>query len=79
MLADYCYLLLGFFVCGLSCICFSETEGLDALFRADHHAQYDKYLTVDLSTMVPHINGPFTPDRATPIHKFAKAGIFQSR
>jgi len=28
---------------------------------------YDQLIEIDLSTLEPHINGPFTPDRATPI------------
>lgn len=33
---------------------------------------YDKVIEIDLNTLEPHINGPFTPDLATPISKFAK-------
>jgi aconitate hydratase len=28
---------------------------------------------IDLNTLEPHINGPFTPDLATPLSKFAAA------
>ena len=28
---------------------------------------YDKLITIDLSVLEPHINGPFSPDIATPI------------
>ena len=31
---------------------------------------YDQVIEIDLSTLEPHINGPFTPDLATPISKF---------
>lgn len=34
---------------------------------------YDQVIEIDLSTLEPHINGPFTPDLATPISKFAEA------
>eukprot|EP00124_Ichthyophonus_hoferi_P002656 Ihof_evm8s190 gene=Ihof_evmTU8s190 len=34
---------------------------------------YDKIVEVDLSTLEPHINGPFTPDRSFPISQFAKS------
>ncbi len=34
---------------------------------------FDEVITIDLSTLEPHINGPFTPDLATPISEFAKA------
>ena len=33
---------------------------------------FDEVITIDLSNLEPHINGPFTPDLATPISKFAK-------
>tara|TARA_Y100001935_G_scaffold254489_1_gene263703 strand:+ start:987 stop:3239 length:2253 start_codon:yes stop_codon:yes gene_type:complete len=31
---------------------------------------YDQVIEIDLSTLEPHINGPFTPDLATPISQF---------
>lgn len=34
---------------------------------------YDKIIEINLSELEPHINGPFTPDRATPISKMKKA------
>jgi aconitate hydratase len=34
---------------------------------------FDEVIEIDLSTLEPHINGPFTPDLATPISEFAKA------
>ncbi len=41
------------------------------------YAQPDKYfdqvIKIDLSTLEPHVNGPFTPDLAWPISKFAAA------
>ncbi|MBI1319334.1 MAG: aconitate hydratase [Candidatus Hydrogenedens sp.] len=30
---------------------------------------YDELIEIDLSTLEPHWNGPFTPDRATPVSK----------
>ncbi|WP_185873303.1 aconitate hydratase [Blattabacterium cuenoti] len=33
---------------------------------------YDKVIKIDLSTLEPHINGPFTPDKSTPISKMKK-------
>ncbi|SCO77862.1 related to aconitate hydratase precursor [Fusarium oxysporum] len=39
-------------------------------FKADEGAEYDEVITIDLSTLEPHINGPFTPDLATPLSKF---------
>ncbi|KAH6674650.1 putative aconitate hydratase 2 [Halenospora varia] len=46
---------------------------LGNLLRADEGAQYDELITIDLSTLEPHVNGPFTPDLSTPISKFAEA------
>src|SRR5437763_952605 len=43
------------------------------LLRADKNAEYDKVITIDLSTLEPHINGPFTPDLSTPLSKFKEA------
>jgi len=34
---------------------------------------YDKVIEIDLSTLEPYINGPFTPDAAHPISEFAQA------
>ncbi|CAH6719122.1 homocitrate dehydratase, mitochondrial [[Candida] jaroonii] len=39
---------------------------------ADADAEYDKVIEIDLSTLEPHINGPFTPDLSTPISKFGE-------
>lgn len=33
---------------------------------------YDRVIEIDLSTLEPYINGPFTPDAATPISQFAE-------
>lgn len=33
---------------------------------------FDQIIEINLSELEPHINGPFTPDRATPISKFAE-------
>ncbi|KDQ11211.1 hypothetical protein BOTBODRAFT_35511 [Botryobasidium botryosum FD-172 SS1] len=40
--------------------------------QADQHAEYDQVIDINLSELEPHINGPFTPDLATPISKFAE-------
>ena len=34
---------------------------------------YDQLIEIDLNTLEPHINGPFTPDLATPVSEMAKA------
>lgn len=36
---------------------------------------FDEVIEIDLSTLEPHINGPFTPDRAIPISKFKEEVI----
>ncbi|KAI0776763.1 aconitate hydratase [Trametes elegans] len=41
--------------------------------KADEGAEYDQSIEINLSELEPHINGPFTPDLATPISKFASA------
>jgi len=41
--------------------------------REDEGAEYDELIEIDLNTLEPHINGPFTPDLATPISKFKEA------
>ena len=45
----------------------------DALLSADSNAEYDEVITIDLSTLEPHINGPFTPDLSTPLSQFKEA------
>lgn len=40
---------------------------------ADPEKYYDQLIEIDLSTLEPHINGPFTPDAAYTISEFAKA------
>jgi aconitate hydratase len=39
----------------------------------DEGAEYDQLIEINLSELEPHINGPFTPDLATPISKFKDA------
>ena len=40
---------------------------------ADPASYYDQLIEIDLNTLEPHVNGPFTPDLAWPISNFAKA------
>jgi len=42
------------------------------LLRPDEGAQYDRLVEINLSELEPHVNGPFTPDLATPISKLAE-------
>ncbi|CAI7631780.1 unnamed protein product [Penicillium pancosmium] len=46
-------------------------SGPKNLLRADTEAQYDQVITINLSELEPHINGPFTPDLSVPLSKFA--------
>ena len=41
--------------------------------KEDEGAKYDELIEINLSELEPHINGPFTPDLATPISKFKDA------
>ena len=41
--------------------------------KEDEGAEYDELVEINLSELEPHINGPFTPDLATPISKFKDA------
>lgn len=40
---------------------------------ADPAGFYDQLIEINLSELEPHVNGPFTPDLAWPISKFAEA------
>jgi aconitate hydratase len=41
----------------------------DAEVYASPEKYFDQVIEIDLSTLEPHLNGPFTPDLATPISK----------
>jgi len=40
---------------------------------SDPQKYYDQVIEINLSELEPHVNGPFTPDLAWPISKFAEA------
>jgi len=40
---------------------------------ANPEAYFDRVIEIDLDTLEPHVNGPYTPDLAWPISKFAAA------
>ncbi|GAB1730594.1 Aconitate hydratase [Hortaea werneckii] len=44
-----------------------------AELHEDEGAPYDELIEINLSELEPHINGPFTPDLATPISQFKEA------
>ena len=58
----------------------SSTYWPEMTMIANPDAYYDQVITIDLSTLEFHINGPFTPDLATPISQFGdlakKSGIW---
>merc|ERR1719289_342555 len=43
-----------------------------ALLSPDPGCHYDEVIEIDLNTLEPHVNGPFTPDLATPISKLGE-------
>lgn len=45
----------------------------DAEAYANPGEYFDQVIEIDLSTLEPHINGPYTPDAAWPLSKFADA------
>ncbi|MBL8000017.1 MAG: aconitate hydratase, partial [Candidatus Kapabacteria bacterium] len=45
----------------------------DAEVEANPEAYYDQIIHIDLDSLEPHINGPFTPDKALPISEFVKS------
>ena len=45
----------------------------DAQVIANPSQYFDQIIEIDLTTLEPHINGPFTPDLAWPLSQFAKA------
>lgn len=44
----------------------------DVLLSADRGCEYDNHIHIDLNTLEPHVNGPFTPDLASPISKLGQ-------
>jgi len=44
----------------------------DPEVTANPSAYYDQVIEIDLSELEPYINGPFTPDAAHPVSKFAE-------
>jgi aconitate hydratase len=47
----------------------------DAAVYADPEKYFDQVIEIDLNTLEPHLNGPFTPDLATPISKMKEAAL----
>jgi len=57
----------------------SLADGVAEHLKGDHEAYespekyFDQVIEIDLNTLEPHVNGPYTPDLAWPISKFAQA------
>ncbi|KAF9650664.1 aconitate hydratase [Thelephora ganbajun] len=49
----------------------ADQAAADGFLAADEGAEYDEVIEIDLSKVEPTINGPFTPDLATPLSKFS--------
>ncbi len=47
----------------------------DAEVYANPEKYFDQVIEIDLNTLEPHLNGPFTPDLATPISKMKEAAL----
>eukprot|EP01112_Ceratiomyxa_fruticulosa_P018940 TRINITY_DN6128_c0_g1_i1.p1 TRINITY_DN6128_c0_g1~~TRINITY_DN6128_c0_g1_i1.p1 ORF type:complete len:866 (-),score=230.58 TRINITY_DN6128_c0_g1_i1:134-2731(-) len=45
------------------------------LLTPDSDAHYDQLIEIDLNTLEPHVNGPFSPDLAHPISQFKEKVI----
>jgi len=50
----------------------ASSPAIDNLLQADKGAAYDSEITINLSELEPHINGPFTPDLSVPLSKFSE-------
>jgi aconitate hydratase len=51
----------------------NEASKFKHILSADANAKYDQVIEINLDTLEPHINGPFTPDLAHPINKVGDA------
>lgn len=47
----------------------------DAEVYANPELYFDQVIEIDLNTLEPHLNGPFTPDLATPISKMKEMAL----
>ncbi|KAI0036659.1 aconitate hydratase [Vararia minispora EC-137] len=48
----------------------ADEAAAKGFLSADEGAEYDEHIDINLSDLEPTINGPFTPDLATPLSKF---------
>lgn len=47
----------------------------DAEVYASPEQYFDEVIEIDLDTLTPHLNGPFTPDLATPVAEFRERAL----
>ncbi|KAM7353342.1 mitochondrial aconitase 1 [Cochliomyia hominivorax] len=57
---------------GRSAIADEAKKFQSKILSADSKCQYDELIEIDLNTLEPHVNGPFTPDLAHPISKLGE-------
>ncbi|KAK9446460.1 aconitase family-domain-containing protein [Limtongia smithiae] len=50
----------------------TAVNNMHGFMAADNDAEYDEVVEINLSTLEPHINGPFTPDLSTPLSLFGE-------
>uniref|UniRef100_A0A915N464 Aconitate hydratase, mitochondrial n=1 Tax=Meloidogyne javanica TaxID=6303 RepID=A0A915N464_MELJA len=50
----------------------NEAKKYANLLKPDPGCEYDKVIEINLDELVPHVNGPFTPDLAHPIDKLGQ-------
>jgi len=50
----------------------AQSSMIDNLLQADTNCEYDNVITINLSELEPHINGPFTPDLSVPLSQFSE-------
>ena len=48
----------------------ADAAHASGFLSADPGAKYDQHIIIDLSTLEPRLNGPFTPDFSTPLSGF---------
>ncbi|EIN13533.1 aconitate hydratase [Punctularia strigosozonata HHB-11173 SS5] len=48
----------------------ADEAAAKGFLAADEDAEYDEVININLSELEPTVNGPFTPDLATPLSKF---------
>ena len=53
----------------------AASEAYAENLKADDGAEYDKIVEINLSELEPYLNGPATPDLATPLSNFAKTAV----